>query len=142
MRSLYWVLIMFAVAALLFVAYQYGTVSDVCVSDEECYYDYGYGCVRRGLNFHFGDESISEPVPACECVNGTCEIASEPESPDDSCEIDADCIKEPCCYSCNSKEYADYLVENNRHDCMAVSCTIDFNCTCVNNVCQASNRAY
>ena len=71
-----------------------------------------------------------------------CTLPGRPSATLNLCMNDSQCVKEPCCYSCNSKERVEYMIENGMNECMAVVCSIDFNCTCVDGSCQASNRAY
>jgi len=77
------------------------------------------------------------------CLENTCSYYRFPKNtPLDYCENDFDCVKEPCCYSCSSKPYVDYFRKTETDICLAIACTKEFNCSCVNNTCQASNRAY
>ncbi|OGI15820.1 hypothetical protein A3K63_00445 [Candidatus Micrarchaeota archaeon RBG_16_49_10] len=60
------------------------------------------------------------------------------------CETDLDCIKSPCCYSCNTIAYANYLKERGgvRLNCMQVACHKEFGCSCVDNKCVPNGDAF
>ena len=117
------------------------TEVNFCISDTGCYLNLcGCKCYTQG----FGPkEACGTPCPqeynitGCKCVDNRCKEISEYSL---YCQDDSDCVKEPCCYSCTTKEHADFL--KGQYECMDIACTKDFNCTCINNKCVARGRAY